>query len=133
MNWSERRELVDAGIPEFWNLFCIGMEQVAESFGYSKLAREHHLIAVPKRISSCLHIVRSKANSTGVRHSIDVCLDKAGRRVFARVEDNERFSLKIGLDGDHNVCLVDEQDSPVTNDRASELFLETFLYAVPPE
>ena len=131
MNWSERLERVNAGIPEFWNLFCICIEQIAESFAHSQFARTDHLIAVPKRIKICVHIVRSKAGSTGLQHSIDLCLDKEGHRVFSRVEGEELLSLKIGLDRDQSVCVLDEQGSPITNDKASELFLRKFLYAAP--
>jgi hypothetical protein len=132
VNWSKRREVVDAGISEFWDLFCIGIEQVAESFGYSRFAREHHLIAVAKRVNSCLHVVRSKANSNAPQ-SIDVFLDKDRRRIFSRVDGEERLSFKIDLDGDRNLCLLDEQGSPLKDDKASALFLEKFLYAAPAE
>jgi hypothetical protein len=129
MNWVERRDREDSGISEFWNVFCIHNEQISESFGKSRFARDNALMAVASRNNNCLHIVRSKSNTNPPQRSIDLCLDEKRRRVFARIEGDEQSALVIGLDNDYNVCLLGPDGNVMTNDQTSKFFLEKFFFS----
>jgi len=98
MNWVERRDVQDAGMPELWSLLCIQFEQVAESFGKTLYARNNRLIVAAKRIKNCVHVVRATTDGSQPEESIEVCLDEKGRRVFSRINGEERASLSFGSD-----------------------------------
>jgi hypothetical protein len=128
MTWLDARTTEDAGIPELWNLLSIHIEQSAASYGSTTFARDHNWIAASKRIGNCVHVIRASASINQPEVSMDVCLDKSGRRVFSRVGDEEQKSLRIGLDAKRNVSLIDDAGIPMTNDQATRFFLEKFLF-----
>jgi len=128
MNWVEKRDAQDAAMPELWNLVCVQIEQVAESFGKTLYARNNRLIATAKRIKNCIHLVRTSSDGSQPEESIDVCLDEKGRRVFSRIEGEERTSLAFGMDNQEKPCFLDSQGNALRLDDVSRFFLEAFLF-----
>ena len=64
MNWVERRDLRDSGGPEFWNLFCIEIqESTLKAFRKSNHARERGVTALATRVNDCLHIVYARPST----------------------------------------------------------------------
>jgi hypothetical protein len=127
MNWVERRDRQDSGMPEFWNLFYIDIEETAKSFRQSSHARAEKLMSIVKRKNGCAHVILANSDSSKPERSIDICLDEERRRIFSRIEGEETASLSFGLDGD-KVCLLDMEGKPMTNDQASEFFLKSFFF-----
>jgi len=131
MTWIDARATEDSGMPELWNLLFIQIEQAAASYGRTPFARERNLIAATRRIENCIHVIRSSASMNTPEAAIDVCLDKAARRVFSRIGDVEQKSFRVGLDAARNVSLIDPAGVAMTNDQASRSFLEDFLFPNP--
>jgi hypothetical protein len=127
MNWLERRALMERGIPEFWNVFCIEIEQTLAAFR-KEYGQQRGAHAFPKRMGNCIHLIYAAFSSTQAERAIDICLDLAGRRVFSRIEGEEQASLGFHADPEGKPVLVDADGAPVTNDQASEFFLKTFLF-----
>jgi len=128
MNWVERRDAQDAGMPELWSLLCIQFEQVAESFGKTLYARNNRLIVAAKRIKNCVHVMRAISDGSQPEESIEVCLDEKGRRVFSRINGEERALLSFGSDNQGKTCLLDSQGNAIQLDDVSKFFLEAFLF-----
>ena len=127
MNWVERRALLEGGIPEFWNVLCIDLEQALAAFG-QEFGQKRKAVAIPKRKGDCIHIMYVPFGAPQPERAIDICLDRAQRRVFSRLDGEERTSRRFESDPEGKPVLVDDEGSPITNDQASELFLRAFLF-----
>jgi hypothetical protein len=127
MQWLEKREQLDSTLPEAWNLLCIAIEQTIERFEWTTFAKEGKFSANAKRINTCIHVSIGPKDGTASQ-SIDVCLDKRNRLAVSRDGGRELAHVKFGHGPDGKACPVDDDGKPMTNDRASEIFLRTFLF-----
>jgi hypothetical protein len=127
MQWLEKREQLESTLPEAWNLLCVAIEQTADRFAWTAFAREAELAATTKRINTCIHVSIGPGSGASSR-SIDICLDKRNRVVVSKDGGRELTSIRFGQGADGKACPIDDDGNPITNDRASELFLRTFLF-----
>lgn len=127
MDWVEKRARMEHGIPEFWNVFCIEIDNTLATFR-KEYGQERRANVLPKRMGDCVHIMYAAYGSSQAERAIDICLDKARRRIFSRIEGEEMASLRFDSDTEGKPVLVDGNGVPITSDQASEFFLKTFLF-----
>jgi hypothetical protein len=131
MNWVERRAKQEAEIRTAWFALLGEMEQAVVSF--DKLYASHQQAeARAYRQSGYFHAVYEPRYPTQrdapARRAIDVRLDFRGQRAVATIDDKEVIALRFGANGDNIAVFVDAQGQPLTNDQASQLILEQFMF-----
>jgi hypothetical protein len=129
MSWVEDRDRLYSGIPEFWNLFCIEIEETAKAFRRSSFAADHKLTCAVSANRGCRHVTRLKMGAGKPEGYVDLCLDEDSRRVFSRIGESEQSSLNFGLDAQASVCLLDSEGVPMSLQQACKFFLGEFLFA----
>ena len=131
MNWVERKAKQEAEIRNAWFSLLSDMEDAVASF--DKLYAAHQQAeARSYRHSGYFRAVYEPRfpaqRDAPSRRGIDVRLDFRGMRVVATVEDKEVISLSFCATDDGTSSFVDAQKQSLTNDQASQLLLEQFMF-----
>jgi hypothetical protein len=131
-NWVHRRKAFEDRVQQAWESLRTELESAAKSFDHYYAFHQGATVeAHPK--DWCLHIAYRPrdpgAPDAPKDRSIDVCFDPRERRVFARTgADDEIYSVDIGFNEGGVPCLVDSTGARLSNDRVSQMLLETFFF-----
>jgi len=108
-------------LPEFWNLFCIEVEQLLASFRRA-YTNERGATVAAKRVGNCLHITYALLNSRQSERALDICLDSGACRVFSRIEGEEKSFMRFDSDIEGKPALVNAENTAITAEQASDSF-----------
>jgi hypothetical protein len=131
MNWVEKRAKQESDIRNAWFSLLTDMEDAVASF--DKLYATHQQAeARSYRHSGYFRAVYEPRYPTQreapSRRSIDVRLDFRGMRTIATMDDKDVVTLLFNALEDGTSSFVDAQKQPLTNDQASQLLLEQFMF-----
>jgi hypothetical protein len=131
MNWVERRAKQEADIRNAWFALLAEMESAVASF--DKLYATHQQAeARSYRHSGYFRAVyepRFPAQAEAPsRRTVDVRLDFRGMKAIAAMDDRDVIALCFRAREDAPAVFVDADGQPLTNDQASQLLLEQFMF-----
>jgi hypothetical protein len=131
MNWVERRAKQEADVRNAWFTLLADMEEAVVSF--DKLYAAHQQAeARSYRHSGYFRAVYEPRvpgqHDAPPRRAIDVRLDFRAMRAVATVEEKEVIALRFSASDTGNASFVTADGQPLSNDQASQLLLEQFMF-----
>lgn len=127
MDWVERRFVFQQTLKSAWLDLQTEIETAVRSFDERYTNPHQSEIQISDRTPWCITIQYAPI-ATGIRRSIQICLDDKGKRVFSRIDGAETDVLYLGFDTAGNAHVVDRESAVIGNDRASQILLEPFLF-----
>jgi hypothetical protein len=131
MNWVERRAKQEADIRNAWFALLADMESAVASF--DKLYASHQQAeARSYRHSGYFRAVYEprfpNQADAPPRRTVDVRLDFRAMKAIAAMDDKDVISLHFRAREEAPATFVDADGQPLTNDQASQLLLEQFMF-----